>query len=60
LRALLIVPEVGFSGFFFYLGEFSSFGIRVKETSAAPPREPPGLGTFVEVLRSLSILCDEA
>jgi hypothetical protein len=58
LRALLVVPEVRFGGFFFYFGEFSAFGIGVKETSAAPPCEPPGRRIFVAVLRSLSILVE--
>jgi hypothetical protein len=52
LSALLIVPEVGLRAFFFYSTELCAFVIRVKETSAAPPREPPGLRTSVSVLQS--------
>jgi len=56
LGALLVAPEIRFCGFFFYLGKLGAFGFRVKETSAAPPREPPGRRIFVAVLRSSIVL----
>ena len=43
LRFSLIVPEIGFANLFFGLLKVGRFPLRVKETSAAPPREPRGL-----------------
>jgi hypothetical protein len=58
LSAVLIVPEIWFANLCFRLLKLGRFSLRVKETSAAPPREPPGLGTFVAVLRSSSVLVE--
>jgi hypothetical protein len=52
LSVFLIVPEVGSADLRFRLLKLGRFPLRVKETSAAPPREPPGLRTSVSVLRS--------
>lgn len=45
LGAVLIVPEIRFAYLCFRFLKLGRFSLRVKETSAAPPREPPGLRT---------------
>jgi hypothetical protein len=52
LSSILIVPEIGFANLFFGFLKVGRFPLRVKETSAAPPREPRGLRTSVAVPRS--------
>jgi hypothetical protein len=54
LGAVLIVPEIWFTNLCFRLLKLGRFSFGVKETSAAPPREPPGLRTFVSVPQSFS------
>jgi len=56
LGAFLVVPEVRIANLGFRLLKLGRFSLRVKETSAAPPREPPDLRTFVVVLRSSLVL----
>jgi len=52
LGPILIAPEFGFANLFFGLLKVGRFPLRVKETSAAPPREPRGLRTSVSVPQS--------
>jgi hypothetical protein len=47
LRAILVVPEIRFANLSFGLLKLRSFSLRVKETSAAPPREPPDFRTLL-------------
>jgi hypothetical protein len=47
LGAFLVVPEIRFSDLGFGLLKLRSFSLRVKETSAAPPREPPGFDRLI-------------
>jgi hypothetical protein len=53
LCAVLVVPEIRFANLSFGLLKLRSFSFRVKETSAAPPREPPGFRTLFLIRQSL-------
>jgi hypothetical protein len=52
LCAFLVVPEIRFSDLSFGLLKLRGFSLRVKETSAAPPREPPGFRTLFLIRQS--------
>ena len=54
LCALLIVPEIGFRGLFFYAFELGALGFGVKETSATRRRALTGLRVLLSTPQSSS------